>query len=86
MPKSLSLDDIITEIEQVFADHVRRPPLAHEVAAYNQVHAAFEHLKARIVALVTGKPAPASPSAAGAEPAAEASEAPQQGTQAESES
>lgn len=66
MPATPSLDDIITEIETWFAEHLRRPPIAHDVAVYNQAYAAAEHLKGRMVELFTGKPV-ASP-VLGAEP------------------
>lgn len=54
-----SLEDIIAEIDSWFASHIQRAPLAHDVAIYNQAHAALEHLKARVVELFTGKPADA---------------------------
>jgi hypothetical protein len=57
MPAVPSLDEIITEVETWFSEHIRKPPIAHDVAVYNQAYAAAEHLKARLVEMFTGKPA-----------------------------
>lgn len=70
--KPISLDEIITEIENWFSESIKRPPIAHDVAAYNQAYAAVEHLKERFVEIVTGKSAPApTPAAETPAPAAE---------------
>jgi hypothetical protein len=53
-----SLEQLIAEAEQWFADTMHNSVVSREVAVYNHVHAAFEDLKARITALITGKPAP----------------------------
>lgn len=59
MPAIPTLDEIITEVDAWFAEHLRRPPIAHDVLVYNQAYAAAERLKARLAEMFTGKPAAA---------------------------
>jgi hypothetical protein len=59
MPSTPSLEDIFSEVDAWFAEHLQRPPISHDVESYNQAYAARSSLKDRIATLFGVKPAAA---------------------------
>ena len=72
-----SAEEILAEIDAWFEEQIRRGPIAHAVEAYNQVFAARENLKERLLSLLGQAEAPkaAPPAAAPKKPAAPAATA-----------
>jgi hypothetical protein len=66
---SPSLDNILAEVDKWFDETIRRPPIAHDVASYNQAYSARADLKDRLTTLHTGKRALATEPAGEAQPA-----------------
>lgn len=59
---SPSIDDILSVVDDWFAEEVQSPPLSYHTECYNQMYAARSSLRNRLAVAITGEPlAPPAP-------------------------